>query len=535
MKDLVIFDTFAKGKAATEDRSGNCVIYTRVSTKEQADNNMSLETQRKYCELFAQKQGYNILGYYGGTYESAKTDERNQFNKMLTTVKRASQKISYIIVYSVDRFSRSGANAIYIAEQLKKQGISIISVTQPTDSNTASGSLQQNIQFIFSAYDNQLRREKCMTGVKESLLRGDWCTKPPLGFDIVRTNGVKKIVVNRTGKILRNAFVWKAEHGYSSEKIRKELAKLGIKLCHQRIPEILRNPFYCGLISHNLLEGKVVEGKQEKLVSRELFLKANSALDENTHGYKISAENDALPLKRFVKCDVCGSYLRGYMVKAKGLYYYKCNTVGCGNNKSAKALNTAFSSILNRFSLIANEQDKSLMKAQMIALYNRSKEDQVDTNQTLEVQLAEIYKKIERIEERFMNEEITRDLYEKYTAKLNEEKAQMEQSLAKLPKQVSNLEEKINFVIEMADKLSVCWDSANYLVRQKLQFMLFPEGIAYNRKTDQCRTSKINAVFLQILRWKQDFTQQKTGIPELNLDYAGLVAGSRIELPTLGL
>ncbi|TRU46266.1 MAG: recombinase family protein, partial [Microcystis aeruginosa Ma_QC_Ca_00000000_S207] len=203
MSNLIIFDNFAKGKATIKERSGNCVIYTRVSTKEQADNNMSLDTQRKYCELFAQKNGYTIMGYYGGTYESAKTDERNEFNKMLTTVKKSSQKISYIIVYSVDRFSRSGANAIYIAEQLKQQGISIISVTQPTDSSTASGSLQQNIQFIFSAYDNQLRREKCMTGTKESLLRGEWCTKPPLGYDIIRTNGVKKIVVNQTGKLLR--------------------------------------------------------------------------------------------------------------------------------------------------------------------------------------------------------------------------------------------------------------------------------------------------------------------------------------------
>lgn len=521
--NLIIFDSFAKGKTTTSDRTGNCVIYTRVSTKEQADNNMSLDTQRKYCETFALKNGYPIMGYYGGTYESAKTDERNQFNKMLTTVKKSNQKISYIIVYSVDRFSRSGANAIYIAEQLKKQGISIVSVTQPTDSTTASGSLQQNIQFIFSEYDNQLRREKCMTGTKESLLRGEWCTKPPLGFDIVRTNGAKKIIVNRTGKILRNAFKWKAEHGYTSEKIREELAKLGVKLCHQRIPEILRNPFYCGLISHNLLEGKVVEGKQEKLVSRELFLKANDALNNNTHGYKISLENEALPLKRFIKCDTCGSYLRGYIVKSKGLHYYKCNTVGCGNNKSANALNATFSQILSRFSLIATDYEKDLIKRQMIALYNQSKEDQHSTRETSENQLQEISKKLERIEERFMNEEISKELYDKYTLKLNEERKQIQQILARSENPVSNLEEKINHIIEMAGKLSIYWGSANYVIKQKLQYLLFPEGIRYNRKTDQCRTNKINGVFLQILRWTQDFRNEKSGIPELNLSYAALV------------
>lgn len=138
MNNLIFFDSFAKGKQTVQQRSNRCVIYTRVSTKEQADNNLSLETQRKACEQFAQKNHYAILGYFGGTYESAKTDERKEFNRMLHFVKKNREKISFIIVYSVDRFSRSGANAIYIADQLKQQGINIVSVTQPTDTSTSS-------------------------------------------------------------------------------------------------------------------------------------------------------------------------------------------------------------------------------------------------------------------------------------------------------------------------------------------------------------------------------------------------------------
>ena len=122
---------------------------------------------------------------FGGTYESAKNDERKEFNKMLSFVKKSKEKIPYIIVYSVDRFSRSGANAIYLKEQLRHQGVHILAVTQPSDTATPSGSLQQNIQFIFSEYDNQLRREKCMSGVKEALLRGEWCHRPPSGYDSV--------------------------------------------------------------------------------------------------------------------------------------------------------------------------------------------------------------------------------------------------------------------------------------------------------------------------------------------------------------
>src|ERR1700722_11982090 len=116
MNDTLLFESFAKGKKHLLVKTSNCVIYTRVSTKEQADNNMSLETQRKACEQFAVKNGYTILGYFGGTYESAKTDERKEFKRMQHFVKNSRDKITYIIVYSVDRFSRSGGNAIYITE-----------------------------------------------------------------------------------------------------------------------------------------------------------------------------------------------------------------------------------------------------------------------------------------------------------------------------------------------------------------------------------------------------------------------------------
>src|SRR5574343_1418968 len=161
---------------------------------------MSLTTQKKSCELYALKHNYKIVGSFGGTYESAKTDERKEFNKMLSFVKKSKEKVSFIIVYSVDRFSRSGANAIYITEQLRKQGVLVVSVSQPTDAATPSGSLQQNIQYIFSEYDNQLRREKCMSGVKEAILRGEWCYRVPMGYDVVGTGRNRRMSVNGTGK-----------------------------------------------------------------------------------------------------------------------------------------------------------------------------------------------------------------------------------------------------------------------------------------------------------------------------------------------
>ncbi len=531
--DLELFSGFGKGKAMAKYGS-KCVVYTRVSTKEQADNNFSLPTQRKACEEYAQKAKYEVMGYFGGTYESAKTDERKEFNKMLSFIKKSKEKISWIIVYSPDRFSRSGANAIYISSQLKTVDIIITSVTQQTDATTASGTMQQNIQFIFSEYDNQLRKEKCMAGVREKILQGIWCTSPPLGYDIVWSNGKKEFRVNNTGKLLRKGFIWKAE-GLSCSEVRQRLAAQGLKLRNQRISDILRNPFYCGLITHRALQGKVVEGIQEKVISKEVFLQVNGLLAENRHGYSIREENDDIPLKRFLKCDECGSYLRGYKAYKNKKYYYKCNTPGCKCNKRADVLHEVIADMLAKYTIDINDDYRQLIKAQLIAEYNNANKDKVEINDKLESMLADIDRKIERLEERFIMEEIDREMFTKYKERFVAEKQEISKNLAKSGKQVSNLEECIEKAISVSSKLATLWGSSEYGDKQALQNLVFPEGMTYNRKKDECRTPRINSIFECISVLAGVSGQEKSGHFTLSSGVSAWVARTGIEPMTFGL
>src|SRR5690242_14462409 len=146
------FGNYMKGasKIVSINTKG-AIIYTRVSSKEQAENNLSLDFQRKTIEDYAQKQGLPILGYFGGTYESAKTDGRKEFLRMLDFIKKYKGKVSHILVYTLDRFSRTGGGAIKLAQDLReKYGVTVFAVTQPTDTSNPSGVLHQNIQLLFS-------------------------------------------------------------------------------------------------------------------------------------------------------------------------------------------------------------------------------------------------------------------------------------------------------------------------------------------------------------------------------------------------
>ena len=113
MKTIADFGRYAKRKGRTVSTDlKTAVVYTRVSSKEQADNNLSLEFQRKTIEEYAQKSNFTIAAYFGGTYESAKSDGRKEFQRMLDFIKKNKGKVSQVLVYTLDRLSRTGGGAI---------------------------------------------------------------------------------------------------------------------------------------------------------------------------------------------------------------------------------------------------------------------------------------------------------------------------------------------------------------------------------------------------------------------------------------
>lgn len=526
------FLRFAKASPQTTIMEGdNCVIYTRVSTKEQADSNLSLHTQKKNCELFCERLSYKVIAYFGGTYESAQNDERKEFKKMLDFVKKSKQKISYIIVYSMDRFSRSGANAIYIASKLRESGIRVVSVTQPTDTLTPSGNLQQNIHFIFSEYDNQIRREKTMAGTRERLMLGYWTAQPPLGYDNVKINGEQKLVVNEKGKLLKKAFEWKAKDGLSNVEIRDKLKALGLPLQKQMITKIFFNPFYCGLITHKTLNGKIVEGRHEKLVSHELFLKVNRIQKEKRIGWKCFDENNSLPLKKIMTCEKCGYPMRGYIVKKKNIHYYKCGTIGCNVNENAERLNELMLNYLSYYKV--NKGFVDVMKYQLEATFMEAESSNKEAIALLEKELVEQKQKVERLEERFINEEISKELFDKYNRRNLDEIYQNEMKLQMLDLKVSNLSKDIDASLNIATNMDHIWLTSDYNTKQSLVKMVFPEGISYDKENKQCRTKRVNSVLLLINRLSQAIEKKNKGLINLKVDESLLAEREGFEPPDL--
>lgn len=486
------------------------VKYTRVSGGKQMLND-SIENQNKSIDEFARKFNLDIVATFGDTHESAKTDDRKEFQRMIDFCKRSRGKISTILVYKMTRFSRTGGKAISIADELRnKYGIHIVAVTEPMDTTNPNGVLFQEMQLIFAKWDNVQRQQVTSAGMKSKYGKGEWLSNPPQGYQIIKSNGERKIVLTEDGKKIKKARAWKLK-GMKNEDIVVRLNKMGVPMYKQQIYKIFKNPFYCGLIAHGLLDGKVVEGKHEKMVSQDVFFKIhNLRIASTKYGVPHKKENDAMPLKVFLKCEDCGEPLTGYIVKKKNLYYYKCRKKGCKSNKSVKDMHKLFVHELGKFAVKKEFLDGIAYEMQH-AYYAQNK-DNAEKETNLNQRLSEVKVEMDRLDEKhYIKEELNKEKYDRMMLKLVAEEKEIYENLAQCSVFISNLSEMIVKAGELSLKLAPLWAESGLIEQETLQKLVYPSGLGYDKKNQAFRTTRINEAFSQIACLSSDLEKMKKG------------------------
>lgn len=498
-KDLLL-KKFGKEAVLTQLRSGTtCVSYNRVSSKDQMVNGNSLSWQNERIQEYAKRNNYLIKTSYGGTFESAKNDERKELKRMLDDI-RKDKSISMILVYSYDRFSRSGTNGLYLVDNLRKLGVRVVAVTQEVDSSTPSGEFQESIYMLFSKLDNDMRKDKSMTGTKSILRKGYWPYSTPIGYTNVnpRTTADKHIyVINEKGQLLKQAFRWKASGKYTNTQIVDKLATKGLKVGLRNLAWIFANPFYCGYLTASILPNEIIEGKHPALIDEDTFLKVNDIKAAHpVSGIPKNPLNNELPLKVFARDAESESPFTGYLNKLKNIYYYKTRETGSKVNISANKLNNQFQELLTK--LEYDKRLKATLKTKLrekLSVVIQDSKTNVTQNRK---RISELKTQLDAIEERFVLGQISKEQHNKFSTKYNNDLFKLTQEITQKENSSSNLEKAIEKTLEIAQNLSQLWVAADFTTKQKLQYLIFPEGILYDKKTSTVRTTRVNELFRQI-------------------------------------
>ena len=194
-----------------------------------------------------------------------------------------------------------------------------------------------------------------------------------------------------------------------------------------------------------------------------------------------------------MRCAECGGYITGYTVKAKGKDYYKCNKIGCRCNRSTTIMHDLYIELLNTYQ-IPTEFVPVLSKV-LHKVFNDFNSHKSTIRSDLKKRKTETTKKIEKVQLRYGLGEITEAVYQTTIRTLNKDLAEIERGLDEVDKNLSNLQKFIDEAIAMSCKLGTLWHNGDFSNRQKLQNLMFPSGIYFDKNTDDYRTETENEVF----------------------------------------
>src|SRR5258705_4363372 len=281
-----------------------CAIYTRVSTDQGLDQEFnSLDAQYEAASAYIKSQahaGWTLIRsrYDDGGYSGGSTD-RPDLQKLLDDIR--SRKIDVIVVYKVDRLTRSLADFAKLVELFDAHGVSFVSFTQQFNTTTSIGRLTLNVLLSFAQFEREVTSERIRDKIAASKRKGLWVGgMAPLGYDTKdRRITVNEAEAERVRTIFRsylklgslNLLMADLRKRSIVTKIRtlKSGVKVGgIPFTRGTLAHLLRNRFYIGEVA---FKGEILRGEQNAIVDRELFDAVQARLDAQISGHKTARAN----------------------------------------------------------------------------------------------------------------------------------------------------------------------------------------------------------------------------------------------------
>jgi site-specific DNA recombinase len=272
------------GPKTSSPKTLRCAIYTRKSTEEGLDQEFNtLDAQRAACEAYILSQageGWQLIsdpyddgGWSGGNME------RPALKRLLSDI--ATGRIDVVVVYKVDRLTRSLMDFSRIVESFDKQSVSFVSVTQAFNTTSSMGRLTLNVLLSFAQFEREVTGERIRDKIAASKARGIWMGgNLPLGYDV---RDRRLVIVEEEAELVRHIYARYLELG-SVLPLAKELGDAGItskrwttrngnqrgglRIGHGVIYHILANRLYLGEIVH---KGQCHKGEHDAIIPVALF------------------------------------------------------------------------------------------------------------------------------------------------------------------------------------------------------------------------------------------------------------------------
>lgn len=303
----------------------NAVIYARFSCDRQREE--SIEGQLRACNEYAKSHGYSVIGNYIDRAISGTSDNRPQFQQMITD--SSKKQFDFIIVWKLDRFARNRYDSAIYKNKLKKNGVKVLSATEGIGEGDESIILEAVLEAMAETYSKQLS-QNVQRGMKENALK---CKSTggtiPLGYQLDEHG--KLIINEHEAQIVKYVFEQYSQ-GKPKAKIVQEINNKGFRNKRGNLYTInsfssnfFQNEKYIGTYHYN---GIVIENGCPTIIDKEIFekCKIRATANKRLSGHNKAKVEYLLTGKLF--CGYCGSPMSadtGYNKKHIPYHYYVCS------------------------------------------------------------------------------------------------------------------------------------------------------------------------------------------------------------------
>ncbi|MCL2376955.1 MAG: recombinase family protein [Defluviitaleaceae bacterium] len=465
-------------------------IYVRVSTEEQVQEGFSIRGQTEKLKQYALLKDWEIYNIYSDEGISGKNIvDRPAINRLIDDIKGG--KVNNILVYKVDRLTRSTKNLIELVELFEDHNCAFNSLTESIDTDTPSGRMFLKIIGIFAEFERENLVSRLKLGFERKVKEGYTLATNTISYGYVRKKGQKiQQIQPEEARIVKEIFSMFVDENISMTKIAKTInerklkGKMGASWTITTVKRTLTNPTYIGKVRYATDDEDryfEADGHHESIVSEEIFSLAQKKIKLLSNISKTKKPKEHNYFCGVLVCSICGgkytTHHKSYIKKGGEKHYrtsYRCgnkvyynDAISCkSNNIIHHKLEKAFVEYIEKINDFTESGNIELGDERKDA----KKQEQLEYIATRENKLNNLRGRKKRVMEQYVNGEIEFGEYRELLDVLNERFETLENELSKLSVEGEGEEEASN--ISQQDIILSLKENWSYFDnKEKLMFL----------------------------------------------------------------
>jgi DNA invertase Pin-like site-specific DNA recombinase len=495
------------------------IIYVRVSSVDQTQGT-SLDNQERACLEYAANSGIEVVRTFIEKGESATAANRTEFLKALEFCRQQRGELDFFIVWKIDRFARNTTDHFSVRAKLTQYGIILQSVTEPITQDHI-GKLMETFLAGYAEFENEVRKQRCTGGMQGRLREGIWCWWPPIGYvHSKRIKDRRKTMPDvpdeeRFYLIQKGLRLYKAgNHGITTLATESNkwglTTRTGKPMSKQLWDVILADKFYAGILI-DPWTGEEHHGLHKPMITRdeyEQICAVKKGKSSHATGRRL-AHNPDFPLRRFVHCECGQPYTASWSSGRKKKYAsYHCHNkqcAHCSRSVPKDVLENQFFQFLQGVSpspefleffkqtVIDNHQERCATDKQEKEHYQREQ--------------AKLESRRKDLLEMRISKEISMEEYKDLKDIVDKQIARLPSSMMEA-EDIIDLEAAISRSVELMGDLGGQWRAMSYPTKQRLQKVVLPQGMTYQKTNGAIGTAILSPIF----RLNAEFRHEPSGL-----------------------